>query len=144
MTETKPKGRTRVLVVDDEADTRTFLTDLLNAEGFDVHSVEDGLQAYMELVAEAYDLIVTDVRMPGVSGMEFLSHVQRVAPKTKVILLTAYGDWDLYSEALKLGAMDLVNKPFEPTQLLNVVRWALARKEGEGVAAVAAPPPPLK
>ncbi|MBI3272162.1 MAG: response regulator [Planctomycetes bacterium] len=135
-------SRTKVLVVDDEGDTRTFLTDLLSTEGYDVHTVEDGLQAYMELVAEAYDLIITDVRMPGVSGMEFLSHVQRVAPKTKVILLTAYGDWDLYSEALKLGAMDLVNKPFEPSQLLNVVRWALARRGDEGARTAPVPETP--
>jgi DNA-binding NtrC family response regulator len=119
--------RPSILVVDDEDDTRSFLTDLLSRAGYEVLAVSDAMDAYMEMAARRFDLVITDLRMPGVNGMELLSEVARISPPTKVILLTAYGDWEVYREALDNGALELVNKPFTNAELLKTVEWALSK-----------------
>ena len=119
-----------ILVVDDEATMRRSLADILRLEGYRVQMAESGEQAIQRLQSETYDLILLDLKMPGVGGVEVLRLAARIAPKTQVILLTAHGSLESAIEALRLGAQDYLLKPSSPELILTSVAKALkARTE---------------
>lgn len=118
----------RILVVDDEVSIVHVLTALLTGEGYDVVSTRDSAKALEWVRAEAFDLVVTDVRMSPVDGIELLRTVRRERPDTAVIMLTAYGNIHAARDAIKMGAFDYVAKPFKVDELLVTVQRALASK----------------
>ena len=116
---------TRILVVDDDDVGRYTLRGLFEDEGFVVDEAADG-QAALERLAQAeYDLIVSDLRMPRLDGMELLRRTQAMSPPPRVILLTAHGSERHAVEAMKLGAFDYFRKPFDVDEVLAVVRRAV-------------------
>jgi two-component system response regulator PilR (NtrC family) len=116
----------RILIVDDERSMRDFLSILLRKTGHDVVTAENGVRA-MELVStESFDLVLTDLNMPGgAGGLEVLSETKRQDPSTQVILMTAFATSDTAVEAMKLGARDYITKPFKVDELLVQVDKAL-------------------
>src|SRR5687767_3652967 len=100
----------RVLVVDDEPSMRQMLSIALRREGFDVSTAEDGPTALAVLSGDGADVLVTDVRMPEMSGVELLGEARRIDPALTVIMMTAYGSKETVLEALRLGATDYVEK----------------------------------
>jgi DNA-binding response OmpR family regulator len=119
-----------ILVVDDEATMRRSLADILRLEGYRVQMAESGEAAIQCLQSEVYDLILLDLKMPGIDGVEVLHHAARIAPDTQVILLTAHGSLESAIEALRLGAHDYLLKPSSPDMILASVAKALqARTE---------------
>src|SRR5688572_27138897 len=96
----------RILVVDDDPAVGTILGALLDQAGFQATYVESGQAALAELDARAYDVVVTDVRMPGLDGMELLDRVVHQRPDLPVVLLTAHGTISLAVDAMKRGASD--------------------------------------
>jgi two-component system response regulator HydG len=118
----------RVLVVDDEASMRRSLAIMLQREGFTVTDMAGGAQAIHELRRHAYDVVITDLRMGAVSGLELLRDVKREHPDVEVILKTAYGTVEGAVEAMKLGAFDFVTKPFQMEELLLRVRNAVDKR----------------
>jgi two-component system response regulator AtoC len=117
-----------ILVVDDEESMRHLLSVLLTDHGYAVRAVADGSEALKELAARDYDLVLSDVRMPRVGGLELLREVQRLEPQPTVIVMSAYGTHDTAIEAMKAGAYDYVSKPFRPDEVLLVLKKAEERE----------------
>jgi DNA-binding NtrC family response regulator len=119
----------QILIADDEANIRRVLAAQLAKDGYEVHTAEDG-RAAMDVLAEHHvDVVITDLRMPRVDGMQLLAHVASTLPDVPVIMITAHGTVDTAVEALKLGAFDYVTKPFERAELRNVVAKAARTRE---------------
>jgi two-component system response regulator HydG len=118
--------KARVLVVDDDAVGRYTLRGLLEDEGLEVEEAADGQMALDLLAKQDFDLILSDLRMPRVDGMEFLRRTQTLSPVPRVVLLTAHGSERHAVEAMKLGALDYFRKPFEVEEVLKVVRRSIA------------------
>jgi two-component system response regulator FlrC len=119
----------RVLVVDDEAGLRTFLSETLEQEGHEVTVAGDGLEAEKRLAERNFELVVTDLKMPGKDGMSLLRKLRSEQPETEVVVLTAHGTVDTAVEAMKLGAFDYLQKPLrDPDELALVAQRALERR----------------
>ncbi len=114
----------KVMVVDDEAIVGKRLKPALEKEGYEVEVFGDGEGAIASLRESSYDIIVTDIRMERVDGMQLLEHVVAHSPRTKVILITGYATVELAREALLKGAYDFIAKPFKPGDLRAVIRKA--------------------
>jgi two-component system response regulator AtoC len=119
----------QVLVADDEANLRRVLAANLTRDGYDVHTAENGLAALEVLREHHIDLVITDLKMPQLDGMALLREVQAMDLQLPVIMLTAHGTVDNAVEALKLGAIDYLTKPFDQTEIRNVVRKALRTRD---------------
>jgi two-component system response regulator AtoC len=118
----------RILVVDDEEAMRHILTHMLSAAGYDVRAVGDGAAALREVELSEPDLVLTDIRMPVMSGLELLAALQERAPQIMVIVMSAYGSFDTAIEAMKAGAYDYISKPFRPDEVVLVLRKAEERE----------------
>ena len=117
-----------VLIADDEESMRHLLSVFLRDHGYAVAAVADGEEALKELAAREYDLLLSDVRMPRLGGLELLREVQRLYPDLTVIVMSAYGTHDTAIEAMKAGAYDYVSKPFRPDEVLLVLKKAEERE----------------
>ncbi|MBI3398900.1 MAG: sigma-54-dependent Fis family transcriptional regulator [Deltaproteobacteria bacterium] len=112
----------KILVIDDEPLMRISITDALIAEGYDVKGVETGRDGIDLVSKNSYDVIITDLRLPEVDGIEILKASFKFSTKAKVVMITAYGSVDTAVEAMKQGAYDYITKPFSMDELLIVVR----------------------
>ncbi|MCP4404427.1 MAG: sigma-54-dependent Fis family transcriptional regulator [bacterium] len=119
----------KILVVDDEQSMRDFLKIMLKKEQYDVMLVEDGQEACRAIDEDIYDLVITDIKMPGTSGLEVLRHVKQVAPETLVLVITAFSSTEDAVFAMKQGALDYITKPFDIEEIKLVIRNALERKK---------------
>src|SRR6187402_253356 len=128
----------QVLVVDDEPNLRRVLSAQLSRDGYDVHTAEDGAQALAVLAEHHIDLVITDLKMPGVDGMELLRQSLKLDSELPVVMITAHGTVDNAVEALKLGAFDYITKPFDQGEVRTIVRKALKTRD---LAAAEASPP---
>jgi DNA-binding NtrC family response regulator len=117
----------RILVVDDETSQREILRTILSAEGYAVETAPGGAEAIRRCQEKSYDLVLTDLRMPGTDGLALVERLPRDHPATLVILMTAYGSLDSAEQALKRGAFDYLTKPLEREELLLTVRRAFER-----------------
>ena len=115
----------RILVVDDEDSLRRVLQVQLEQDGYSVVTAASAQQAFSLLQLRGYDLVITDLRMPGLSGMEVLKQVKSQYSETVVIVLTAFGSVETAVEAMKAGAYDFLTKPVHPDELSLVVARAL-------------------
>ena len=122
----------RVLVAEDQPEMRALLRRALQRRGYEVADAADGpglidaiVRGLLAARAEVPDLIVTDVRMPGFSGLEVLARIRREGWSTPVILITAFGDAELHGDAARLGAARVLNKPFAMEDLIAAVEALL-------------------
>ena len=119
----------RVLVVDDEESVREFVAESLSRDGHEVTEARDGAHALRIMEADAFDVLVTDLKMPGIDGMELVRRVRASAPETEIVVLTAHGTVETAVEAMKLGARDYLGKPLgSPAELRLVVARALEHR----------------
>jgi len=118
----------RVLIVDDEQNLRHMLQTLLKREGYEPVGVPSVENALMELEERPYDIVITDLRMPGQSGMDLVDELRRRNMDTTVVVMTAYGSRDIAIEAMKRGAYDYISKPFEADELVLLLRKAEERE----------------
>lgn len=118
-----------ILIVDDEQSMRDFLAIMLRKEGYEIVTVEDGEEATKAVEDDIYDLVITDLKMPGLDGLQVLRHVKRISPNTHVIVITAYSSTEDAVLAMKQGALDYITKPFEIEKIKIVIRNALERKK---------------
>jgi two-component system, NtrC family, response regulator PilR len=119
----------RVLVVEDEKSMRDLLSMMLRKEGYAVEVADSGTQAASRISKDPlYDLVVTDVSMPGMTGLELLRHVRKASPDSSVILMTAYGSKETAIEALNEGAAYYVEKPFDLDEMKVVARRTIDQK----------------
>ncbi len=121
-----PDGKNNILVVDDEAQITRVLKTTLSAQGYAIRTAADGMQALLEMKTWAPDLIITDLRMPKMDGLELCRQV-RSQSRIPIIVLSVKGEETIKVEALDAGADDYVTKPFSVKELLARVRAALRR-----------------
>jgi two-component system, NtrC family, response regulator AtoC len=125
----------QILVVDDEANLRRVLSAQLARDGYEVHAAGDG-EAGLSILREHHiDLVITDLRMPKIDGMELLRQALRMDPELPVVILTAHGTVDNAVEALKTGAFDYITKPFDQAEVRTIVRKALRTRDLAGIEA---------
>jgi two-component system response regulator FixJ len=121
-----------IYVIDDDDAVRQSLQFMLKAAGITARTFESA-KAFMEVLPQITSgCIVTDVRMPEITGIDLLRHVMKTNPDLSVIVITGHGDISLAVEAMKIGAVDFLEKPFDGQQLLTAVRSALSREANTG------------
>ena len=120
-------SRPRILVADDEEGIRESLS-LILGEEYELDFAKDGEETLAKVGAEPYELVLLDIKMPKRDGLEVLRQLKAKGAGVPVLVLTAYQSVELAKEAVKLGALDYMPKPFEREQVLNAVRGVLARR----------------
>ena len=120
--------KSNILVVDDEPVARQSLTDILRLEGYSVASAPNGHAALEYVRMHPVDLMIVDLRMPGMDGLEVVQVVNQTSPETEIILLTAFGSTETAIQALRLRIHDYLLKPASPAQVLTSVRKGLSRR----------------
>jgi putative nucleotidyltransferase with HDIG domain len=118
-------GKGRILVVDDEITIRDLLSQFLSSQGFECHAADSGRSAISRLEGTAFDLVVSDIRMPSVTGLQLLEHVHNNHPALPVIMITAVADLETAVDAMKQGAADYITKPFDLKKVVSSVQHAL-------------------
>jgi DNA-binding NtrC family response regulator len=118
----------RILIVDDEISVRSSLSQWFIEDGFESEVAENGEEALRKLTDTEFDIVLIDIKMPGMDGIELQRKLREKAPQSVVIIMTAYASVDTAVEALKLGAYDYITKPFDPDDLARLVRNALKAK----------------
>jgi two-component system nitrogen regulation response regulator NtrX len=121
----------KILVIEDEAAIRRVLVKILSEENnsYQVEEAEDGLIGIEKIKKEDYDLVLCDIKMPKMDGVEVLEAVKKIKPEIPVVMISGHGDLDTAVNTMRLGAFDYISKPPDLNRLLNTVRIALDRKE---------------
>ncbi len=121
----------KILIIEDEAAIRRVLTKILSEENntYEVDEAEDGLEGLEKIKKEDYGLILCDIKMPKMDGVEVLEAVKIIKPEIPVVMISGHGDLDTAVNTMRLGAFDYISKPPDLNRLLNTVRNALDRKE---------------
>ncbi len=114
------KGLT-ILLVDDEPLMRLSMVDALEAVGYDVHAASSGTEGIEVMRQKSFDLVITDLRLPGADGLAVLKATKEKSPHTEVVVITAHGSVETAVGAMKLGAFDYITKPFQMDELLLIV-----------------------
>jgi DNA-binding response OmpR family regulator len=112
----------KILIVDDDVDIVGIVRAMLQGQGWQVLSAYGGEDALRVIAAERPDLVLLDIMMPGINGIEVLREARLIAPGMRVIMTTAFGDVGSYLESMDLGACEYINKPFETSELLHMIR----------------------
>jgi DNA-binding NtrC family response regulator len=118
----------KILVVDDDSEMCKLLADVLQGEGFSVLTLDDSLEASKILKREEFDILITDLKMKGLKGLDLLEEAKKTAPLTPVIIITAFGTIESAIQAMKMGAHDYITKPFRMDELILTVRKALENR----------------
>jgi DNA-binding NtrC family response regulator len=117
-----------IMVVDDEADICRNVEKILTKSKYRVTCVTSAREALGKMALEHYDLVISDIVMPGMNGLEFLKSIKAQWPLSKAVMMTAYASTDTAVKAIRLGALDYLPKPFTPDELRGMVEQALSGK----------------
>src|SRR5215468_2618130 len=129
MYENTHDGSPRILIVDDEEIIRDILADFLAMEGFEVRTAPDGAAALVELTSQHFDLVLSDLKMPNMGGIELLDAISTHAPQMVTIIMTGFGTVETAIDAMKRGAYDYIMKPFKMEEVVHTVRRGLERRK---------------
>jgi len=135
--------KAKILLVDDEADFTKYLSIFLSKRGYQVTTASNGGSALEMIEGAGFDLVVLDLKMPGISGIETLKILKKKEPCIEVIVLTGHATIDSAIEGIGLGAFDYATKPIRPNDLLERITQAFQRKllrEGEAIWDLSVPP----
>ncbi|MEY4583306.1 MAG: hypothetical protein RL701_8009, partial [Pseudomonadota bacterium] len=127
MYESTHDGSPRILVVDDEEAIRDILSDFLAMEGFEVRTAADGAEALRQLTSTHIDLVLSDLKMPIMGGIELLDAITEHAPQVVTVIMTGFGTVETAIDAMKRGAYDYIMKPFKMEDVVHTVRRGLER-----------------
>jgi len=119
----------KILIVDDEQSMREFLGILLEREGYAIETAESAEAALSHLEGSRYDLVISDIKMPGLDGISLLGRIKAGSPDTAVLMMTAYSTAEQAVEAMKIGAYDYISKPFKVEEIKVLVRNALEKRD---------------
>jgi DNA-binding NtrC family response regulator len=119
---------TKILIVDDEKNIRLSVTQALESLGYVVKTAASGEEAITKVKEEVFKLILLDLKLPGIGGIEVLRQVIELHPDIQVIIISAYGTVESAVEAMKLGAIDFIQKPFTPKEIRSIVKQVLNRE----------------
>ncbi len=118
-----------ILIVDDEKNIRLTLSQSLEPLGIPLHTAVNGEEAMQWLQKQGFLLVLLDLKMPGENGMDTLRHIKLQWPKTQVIIITAHGTIEIAVEAMRLGAVDFIQKPFSPAEIRDLTKKVLQRAQ---------------
>ncbi len=121
--------KTRILVVDDERSMREMLSILLEREGYETVEAKNGQEALQLFESSVFDMVISDIQMPGISGIELLASIKKLAPEVPVLMITAFATAEQAVDAIKLGAFHYFTKPFNNDEIRALVRNALEKGE---------------
>jgi DNA-binding NtrC family response regulator len=126
-----PEKMSKILIIEDEAAIRRVLTKILSEENvsYQVDEAEDGFHGVEKVKSEDYDLILCDIKMPKMDGVEVLEAVKKIKPEIPIVMISGHGDLETAINTMRLGAFDYISKPPDLNRLLNTVRNALDRKQ---------------
>jgi len=119
----------KILVVDDEEGARELFNTILTDEGYHVTLAISGEDALTRLKVDAFDLVVTDIKMPGMDGLQLLQEIRKSGARSDVIMVTAYGEVESYLKAMSLGAAEYINKPIRIKELKRIVHKVLTERK---------------
>ena len=121
----------RILIIEDEASIRRVLTKILSEENdaYQVDDAEDGLIGLEKIKNNDYDLVLCDIKMPKMDGVEVLEAVKKIKPEIPMVMISGHGDMETAIQTMRLGAFDYISKPPDLNRLLNTVRNALDKKQ---------------
>ena len=121
----------KILIIEDEPAIRRVLVKILSEEdkSHEIDEAENGIDAINQVKKNSYDLIISDIKMPKVDGMEVLDYSKKNTPETPIIMISGHGDLELAVDSMKKGAFDYISKPPDLNRLLTTVRNALDRKQ---------------
>lgn len=128
--------KSKILVVEDEKNMREILKILLEGEGYEVSTATNGVEGLGWINREIFDLIITDIKMPGLDGFQMLKKAQELSPESLVIMITAFGTTESAIESMKLGAYDYLHKPFKIDEIRLVVKNALEKRKLRGEVSI--------
>src|SRR3989337_4551898 len=124
-------SKERILIVDDEKGIRDFLEIWLKKEGYRVNSASSGEEAMKLFGSNSYELVISDIKMSGMNGVELLKNIKGMNPDVIVLMITAYASVDTAIDAMKAGAYDYITKPFNVDEVKHIIRNALDKKKLE-------------
>ncbi len=119
----------KILIVDDEQNIRKTLKQCLANEGYGIDIAVNGKEGLEKIKDDNYDLVLLDIKMPGLNGMEVLNRLRERKDNTNVVMMTAYGTVERAVEAMKLGAIDFLSKPFTPEEIRKLVKKIFSRED---------------
>ncbi|NOY53603.1 MAG: response regulator [Deltaproteobacteria bacterium] len=120
----REKGRLTILIVDDDEEMGRLIKKVLDREDYHVKVAENATAGLILLQECPFDLVISDFRMPGMSGIELIREARKISPHTQLILITAFGDVQTYLDAMGAGAFEYINKPIKMNDLKAVIRKA--------------------
>jgi len=118
----------RILVIEDDEEMRALLRDMIEEEGYKTDSVINGSEAFRKLAKESFDLIITDVRMPGLTGLDILPGIKKLQPDAPIIVITAFGSEEVQRKALERGANAYLEKPIHFRELRTLIHDMFSQK----------------
>jgi DNA-binding NtrC family response regulator len=124
-----PFPNTRVLIIEDDAEMRSLLRDFFAEEGFEIDSVGNGHDAFGILTQKIFDVVITDIRMPGLTGLDILPRIKKIQPEAAIIVITAFGTEEFRRKAFERGANAYLEKPIHYQELRGLLHDVLLAKE---------------
>jgi DNA-binding NtrC family response regulator len=121
----------KILIVDDEKDLAYVLSDILKLEGYETTSVLDGYRAIEEIKKTHYDLILMDIRLPGINGVETFIQIKKIDPEERVVMMTGYAVEDLIKKAFREGAYACIHKPFDLQKVIGLIQKVISENKIE-------------
>lgn len=118
----------RLLVIEDDEEMRSLLSDFLQEERWEIDSAGDASEAFHKLVREAFDLIITDLRMPGLSGLDIIPRIKKLRPEASIVAITAFGSEDIHRRVLERGAALYLEKPLVFQELRRCIEKLIFSK----------------
>ncbi len=119
------KKEVHILVVEDDLEMRNLLEKFLTRGGYQISVASNGIEALKKMEEAPIELVITDMLMPEMGGLRLLEQIRENYPEKKVIMITAFGDWGSYSQAMDLGVFEFINKPLKMMELLEAIERAL-------------------
>jgi DNA-binding NtrC family response regulator len=119
----------KILVVDDEEGARELFNTILTDEGYEVSLAPGGVEALELFKSNPFNLVITDIKMPVMDGLQLLQEIRKMGSKTDVIMVTAYGEVETYLKAMSLGAAEYINKPIRIKELKRIVYKVLTEQK---------------
>ncbi|MGO8990845.1 MAG: response regulator [bacterium] len=118
----------RILIIEDDEEMRALLKDSLLEDGIEFDSAENGSEAIRKLVEEPFDLVITDIRMPGLTGLDILPGIKKLQPETCIIVITAFGSEEVRRKSFDRGATAYLEKPINMNRLKTLIQEMVSTK----------------
>src|SRR4030042_7077001 len=124
-----PSPNARMLIIEEDEEMRSLLKDFFAEEGFETDSVSNGYDSFRMLVKKPFDLVITDIRMPGLTGLDVLPRIKKIQPEVAIIVITAFGTEEVRRKAFERGAKAYLEKPIHFQELRGLIHDVILAKE---------------